>query len=122
MSVPDESVSALEDLAARLVSDLATGRLVELAQARRRQAAVPSSPPRRSRVAPDERVYHPMRIGGRDVLAILAHDESPTHLYDLGDQHFAEGQRGFPGQVMRSGQWDRAELERLGWRQVWPQA
>jgi hypothetical protein len=113
----DQAEDRLLQLGRQIVNDLAGVQLAALVTGR--QAEEPRA--RRVRVAPAQRVYHPARIGGRKVLAILAHDASPTHLYELepeGSGHFAEGQHGHPGPVLRSDQFDAETLKRAhGWRE-----
>lgn len=110
-----EARAFLIELGRSMAGDLAQSTLGEW-QAARQQA---------SQRQEDEPVYHPVRIGGsggrargaraRDVLAVLTHAQSPTDLYDLGDGYFAEGQRGRPGPVLHSHQFDRDALAALGW-------
>jgi hypothetical protein len=105
----DEGEVALTELARELVGNLAGGRLMELA------LAAQASPGRDLANVRWQRGKG-SSIGGRTVQRVLAHPQSPTVLYDLGEGHFAEGEKGkAPGTVMHSPQFTPEGLAQKGW-------
>lgn len=107
-----EAETALLELGRSFVNELAGGRLLELML-----ASQPEHSDAGRRLANVRWAKGPGEaIGGRKVLQVLSHPQSPTVLYDLGDGHFAEGERGkAPGTVLRSDQFNVKDLQDKGW-------
>jgi hypothetical protein len=109
--IQEETESALVELARDLVGDLASGRLMALALAAQEERS-----PGRDLANVRWQRGKGSNIGGRTVQRVLAHPQSPTILYDLGEGHFAEGEKGkAPGTVLHSPQFTPESMAEKGW-------
>jgi len=104
---------ALVELARSLVGELANGQLLSLALAAQSEHSDAGRKLANVRWAKGPGAS----VGGRQVRQVFSHPQSPTVLYDLGDGHFAEGERGkAPGTPMHSPQFSAQALAEKGWQ------